>query len=68
MSESQRLGRAVDLCCDLQRAVNALGAVQSAMTDGPNSPESFTDGLCCVHGYLLDKVKALSRLLEDGVE
>lgn len=56
------------MCCDLQRAVNALGAVQSAMADGPNSPESFTDGLYCVYGYLFDKVKALSRLLEDGVE
>lgn len=68
MSESQKLGRAVDLCCELQRGVNALSAVQAAMTDGPNSPESFTDGLYCVWDYLSDKVKALSRLLEEGKE
>lgn len=67
MSDSQKLGKASDLCSEIKYGISALNAVHSAMVDGPSNPESFTDGLYCVWDYLSDKVKALSSLL-DGEE
>lgn len=68
MSDSQKLGRAVDLCSNLKYGINALNAMHTAMVEGSSDPSSFTDGLYCIWDYLSDKVKALDHLLEDGEE
>lgn len=65
MSDSQKLGKASDLCSEIKYGISALDAIQAAMSGGPDDPESFTDGLYCVLDYLSGKVNALSRLLND---
>ena len=48
---------------ELECGLNALDAIHTAMSEGPNSPEEYIDALYCIHDYLLERERALKELV-----
>lgn len=53
---------------DLERGINALGAICNVMERGEFSAETHLDGLYFVYGHLFDSVKSLRREIEQTQE
>lgn len=46
--------------------INALGAIQTAMSEGPHDPGNYVDALYCVHDYLEECGSSLKSIFESS--